>query len=189
MNNKIDNVLNIAMRANSSITKSNLIIPILDNFEIIHQESNTNNQSFVAKYKNVLEQFIVDGKLDENETFEDYIKKVKNSIEDEVSSNELYENKNYLIYYKTYDTPDFQFKIYLQDILSGTKENINFARQIIAYFINSSNEFCQISLASGPYNVNNQKELLDNIQDLDNDEIIKNLDKSLKVIMDNIHYE
>lgn len=190
MNNKLDIILDIAEEANRTLTKKDLIIPILDNFEILEQNKDLSSSFFVAKYHNNIEQFYVDGVLDENESLEDHIKKVNNSIEDNVSNNNLYQDKNYMIYFKAYQTSEFTFKIYLQDILTGTSDKLNFIRQITAYFINDqTNEFCQLSLASGPYEVNEQYKLLDNIQDLDKDIIIKNLDKSLTVIMDNIHYE
>lgn len=190
MKNKLDIILDIADEANRTLTKKDLIIPILDNFEILEQNKDSNSSFFVAKYQNNLEQFYADGVLDKNESLEDHIKKVNNSIEDNVSNNELYKDKNYMIYFKAYQTSEFTFKIYLQDILLGTLDNLRFVRQITSYFVNNeTNEFCQLSLSSGPYEVNERFKLLDNIKDLDNDEIIKILDKSLTVIMNNIHYE
>ena len=179
MNDKMNIILDIADKANQIINNNALIIPILDNFEIVDQKQDANNNYFVAKYKNTLEQFIVDGVLKEDETYDEHIKKVNESIKDNVIDNELYENKNFLIYYKTNQTSDFQFKLYLQDI-----------RQLTAYFMNDkTNEFCQLSLATGPFPVNERFKLLDNIKDLDNDEVINILEKSLNVIMNNIHYE
>ena len=190
MNDKMNIILDIADKANKIINNDALIIPILNNFEIVDQKEDANNNYFVAKYKNTLEQFIVDGVLKEAETYDEHIKKVNESIKDNVIDNELYENKNFLIYYKAHQTPDFQFKLYLQDILVGTKENLNFIRQLTAYFMNDkTNEFCQLSLATGPFPVNERFKLLDNIKDLDNDEVISILEKSLNVIMNNIHYE
>lgn len=190
MNDKIDIVLNIADHANKTLTNGDLIIPILDNFEIIEQSQNSNNRFFVAKNGNTLEQFIVDGQLNDSESLEEHIKIVNQSIADSIANNELYNNKNYMMYYKSYQTSNLSFKIYLQDILLGTIDNLSFVRQITSYFINNqTNEFCQLSIASGPFLVNENYKLLNNIQDLDNDEIIKILDKSLTVIMNNIHYE
>ena len=84
MKNKLDIILDIADEANRTLTKKDLIIPILDNFEILEQNKDSNSSFFVAKYQNNLEQFYVDGVLDENESLEDHIKKVNNSIEDNV---------------------------------------------------------------------------------------------------------
>ena len=190
MNDKINIILNIAEEANRNLVNKDLIIPILDNFEVMAEGNERNNNFFVAKYENTLEQFINDGFLKETETFEEHIKQVNLSIKNAVSDNELYKDKNFIMYYKTYETTEFLFKIYLEDILVGTTEHLNFVRQMNAYFVNNqTNEFCQISLATGPYSPSERFKLLDNIQDIDNDELVKILDKSLTVIMNNIRYE
>ncbi len=190
MNDKIDIILDIANKANQELEEGNLIIPILDGFEIVAQSKENENNFFVAKNQNTLEQFFNDGILKDDETFEDHIKVVNNSIEDTIANNELYKNKKCMLYFKAYQKENIPFKIYLQDILLGTMDKLNFVRQITAYFINDkTNEFCQLSIASGPYAVNERFKLLENVQDLDNDEIIKTLDKALTVVMDNIHYE
>ena len=90
MNDKIDIVLNIADHANKTLTNGDLIIPILDNFEIIEQSQNSNNRFFVAKNGNTLEQFIVDGQLNNSESLEEHIKIVNQSIADSIEMKILY---------------------------------------------------------------------------------------------------
>lgn len=188
--NGIEQIINLADKANRTLLEQDLIIPILDKFEIVTQNNENDKKNFVAKYDNNLEQFLTDGILELNETFDEHIKEVNSSIKESLIENELYKDRNYLVYYKTYQTSEFSFKIYLQDILMEDNASLKFIRQLTAYFINKqTNEFCQLSLASGPYKENEQHKLLDNIQDFDDDEIIKSLDKSLTLIMDNIHYE
>ena len=88
MNDKINSVIQAAKKANELELKKDLIIPILDNFNIINESDN----SFAAKYNNYLEQFISDGLLQDGETFEDRIKKVIQSIKETNSTNELYKS-------------------------------------------------------------------------------------------------
>ena len=92
--------------------------------------------------------------------------------------------------YKNYDNDNFDFKIFVQDILSGTEEDIKFARQLSAFFVEpNGNEFYQISVAAGSYAVNKGYKLLKDIKNYEEDEIIKGLETNLKLIMDNIIYK
>lgn len=188
MNDNTDLIIKAAAEANEKENKSNLIIPILDGFEII--DSSTTNNNFVARYNNYLEQFLCDGVLNDEETLDDHIKKVNKAIKDSVDENPLYENHNYIMYYRSYKTKNFEFKIYAQDILMGTKENLEFVRQLNSYFINPfTNEFFQLSLAVGPYEANKEYYLLEKVNDFDNDRLISLLNDAINLIMDNINYE
>ena len=188
MNDDINLVMKAAAEANERENKSNLIIPILNGFEIIN--SSTTNNNFVARYNNYLEQFLCDGELNDEETLDDHIKKVNQAIKESVMGNPLYENHNYIMYYRSYKTQNFEFKIYAQDILMGTKDNLEFVRQLNSYFVNPfTNEFFQLSLAIGPYAANKEYFLLEKVNDFDNDRLISLLNDAINLIMDNINYE
>ena len=58
-----------------------------------------------------------------------------------------------------------------------------------AYFVEpKSKEFCQLSLAIGQY-LKSEYKLLREIDDLNRDVLIKNLEKAMMIIMDNIVYD
>lgn len=162
-----------------------LFIPILDGFETT---PDTNKKQMVAIKDNTIEQFINDGPLEENEKIEDRIEKVEESLQNNLPNHELYSGKM-LQFIEDYDTDYFSFKVYAQDILTGTKDELFFIRQVNAYFVNpTTNEFNQISVAAGRYRVNEEHKLLKDIKDIEEDEILSGLRKALMIIMDNTKY-
>ncbi len=185
--NKTDNVIEIAKIAEQSIEnpKGNLFIPILDGFKEL---PDTNAKQLVAINGNTMEQFLVDGVLEENETLETRISKVKEDLKNNLPNPELYDGDT-LIYYEDYESNGFYFKLYCQDILLGTKEDLYFIRQLNGYFINNvTREFCQISLSAGKYKVTPETKLLNDIEDIDTDKILIGLRDGLELIMDNVKY-
>ncbi len=189
MNNKIDLVIDIANKANQYMNANNLVIPILDNFTIVDKKENENETYFVALYNNYLEQFYKNNPLEESETIDDRINSIYQSIKDNIANNELYDDNKIMVYYKDYNNKEFNFKLYVQDVLSGTKDDIKLFRQLNGYFINPlTNDFYQLSISSGPYDTKRYK-LLKDINELDKDELVMILEKALNVVMDNIHFE
>ena len=189
----MDKAIEIAKNMNTMINYQSLAIPVLDDFIVVQRNLTDPNHKiiFVAVKNNTLEQFLGDGVLGEKESFDDRIEKVVNEIKEEVKTNKLYDgNKEFLCYYKNYDNDNFDFKIYIQDILSGNEEDIRFARQLSAFFVEpNGNEFYQISIAAGSYSVNKGYKLLKDINKYEEDEIVKGLEANLKIIMDNIIYK
>lgn len=185
---KEEKVIQIAQLVEEAENESlrHLFIPILDGFETT---PDTTTDKMVAVKGNTLEQFIIDGVLNRGERVEDRIEKVEQSLQDELPNKELYSGPM-LRYIEDYETDFFNFKIYAQDILAGTKDELFFIRQINGYFVNpTTNEFCQISIAAGRYRVNETNKLLKDIEDLEEDVITSDLRKALMIIMDNIKYE
>ena len=189
----MDKAINIAKNMNTLINYRSLAIPVLDNFIVVQRNLTDPNHKviFVAVKNNTIEQFIGDGILGEKESVDDRIEEVLKEIGEEIKDNELYKGNNeYICYYKNYDNDNFDFKIYLQDILSGTKEDLKFARQISAFFVEpNGNEFYQVSVAAGSYATNKGYKLLKDIENYEEDEIVKGLEQNLKLIMDNIIYK
>ena len=182
MNDNENLILEAAAQANLLEEANDLVVPILDNFKIVEQSDN----HFVALYDNIIEQFYNDGCLEDNETFEERIEKNNNKIKETIKGNKLYDNKETIMYFKSHKTNLLAIKIYLQDIF--TEENY-FIRQINGYFINpKTNEFCQLSLAIGPYKNQEKYEILENIKDIDNDELIAFLDETIHLVLNNIKF-
>jgi len=187
-----DVAIKIAKKMNTLINFNSLAVPVLDDFIVVKKNLTdpSNRIIFVAIKNNTLEQFLGDGILGKNESFEGHITGVIEEIKDQVKDNPLYEgNDDYLIYYKNYDNGLFDFKVYVQDILAGTPDKIKFARQMSAFFVEpKGNEFYQISMAAGQYYKSNKFKLLKDVKDIEKDEINMGLEKALKIIMDNITY-
>jgi len=189
----LERAINLAKNMNTLINYQSLAIPVLDDFILVQRNLTDPNHKviFVAVKNNTMEQFIGDGILGEKESVDDRIEKIIGEIKEEIKDNELYKgNKEYLCYYKNYDNDNFDFKIYIQDILSGTPEDIKFARQLSAYFVEpKGNEFYQVSVAAGSYSTKEGYKLLRDIGNYEQDEIIKGLEQNLRLIMDNIIYK
>ena len=185
---KIDDViLNITKKANTIINIYNLSIPVLDGFEVKKDIKINSKHVFVAQKGNVLEQFLTDGQLIDDETLDERVEKILNDVRREVRHNPLYANNGrYLDLYKKYEKGDFKYKIYLQDILI---DKDHFVRQINAYFIEpKSKEVCQLSLSAGQY-LRSEYKILREIDDYSKDVIITSLEKALMLILDNIGYD
>lgn len=188
----IEKVIQMAKKGNTLLSYDELNVPVLDEYTVVQQNLNNpnNNVIFVAIKNNVLEQFLGDGALLEDESFEKHLEDVIDSMKEAVKGNPLYEgNNNYLIPYEKYDNDMFDFKIYAQDILMGSKENLKFVRQLSAFFLEPrNNEFFQISMSAGQYDEKEYK-LLKDIKDFQNDEILKGLEHNLKLVLDNLTYK
>ena len=187
-----DVAIKIAKHMNTLINFNSLAVPVLNDFIVVKKNLTdpSNRIIFVAIKNNTLEQFLGDGILGKNESFEGHITGVINEIKDQVKDNPLYEgNDEYLVYYKNYENDLFDFKIYIQDILTGTPDKIKFARQMSAFFVEpKGNEFYQICMAAGQYVKSNKFKLLKDIKNYEEDDVIVGLEKDLKIIMDNITY-
>ena len=191
MNNEnIEKLLNVADQASKAENSREVFVPILDDFEVVENKKDSNRTILVAVKNNTLEQYITDGFLLPGETLDTRIEKVKEDLKKNIPNKELYDNfDNYITYYEDYNNYTFYFKVYAQDILAGTEDKLLCTKQLTGYFVNPErNEFCQISVAAGPYVVDNQHKLLQDIDNLETDETIIGLTKALELIMDNITY-
>ncbi len=96
----------------------------------------------------ILFQAANDGALLLGESFEDRIKKVIDKTVDYMKkSNCSHPDKNYF-YFKDYTNGTFNFKLYVQDLVSGGRV----IRMLNAFFLEPRhNEFYQISFSVGPF--------------------------------------
>lgn len=190
MDENLKKALQLAKKMNSISNAERLSIPVLDGFDIVREEQPYTNVVFLAQKDNMIEQFIVDGALENEETITQRIEKVVEAVRNRTEKNPLYEKENYIYNYKTYKNDLFEFNIYVQDIIIGTRKEKQFIRQLNAYFIEKDEkEFCQVSVAIGPYIPSDINPLIKDIKDFSKNSIITNLDAALKVILDNITYK
>ncbi len=188
----MNEAIELAKTMNTLTNVEKINVPVLDDFELedVTLTDPDHRTIFIAKKNNTIEQFFGDGALDEEETFEEHLEKTINQMKESVEGLSLYEgNDKYLFFYKDHYGQQFDFKVYIQDILSGTKEDLKFVRQLSGFFLEpNDNEFYQISVAAGMYSAKEHK-LLKDIETYEDDEIITTLEKNLRLIMDNITYK
>ena len=179
-----DLIVNFANKLSKLISVQDLSFNIPDGFQVIEQQDSSNS-IFVAIKNNTIIQFLIDGLLN-TESFSEHLEKVITSINVTINENNLYtKDSNYLKFLKTYHNQLFNFEIYVQDIMANSN---NFIRQLNAYFVEpKSQQFCQISVASGQYKVQ-ERSLINNITNLENDDITKELLKLLINFIDEIKY-
>ena len=185
-------------RINDLVLKLNTVenidkinIPILDGFKIVKNEiTKDSNVILVATKGNTIEQFLTEGTIPEEVSIDEKIDEVIGNIDKQIKKNPLYKNKQYMKFYKTYKNKDFEFYIYIQDVITGTVTSTSFIRQINAYFIEPrGREFCQISLAAGRYKKGEEFKLINDIKNLEEDKITNILYVSLTNILDNMRYK
>ena len=82
---KIENAIKVAKKMNTLIDFNLLSVPVLDDFILVQKNLTdpNNNIIFVAVKNNTLEQFLGDGMLEPNESFDDRIEKVINQMKEE----------------------------------------------------------------------------------------------------------
>lgn len=148
---------------------NNIQVPILDGFNVIPSEETlftaVNNESF-------MEQFILEGKLDNNETFDDRLAKVIAETKEAMKGANLVDVDNNLIFHKDYSNNGLDFKVYIQNNIINEK----IIKQYNIYFVdNKSLVFYEVTFSSCPYGIN------DNL-----DEIASNMEKTIDNIMNKI---
>ena len=186
-----EKILKLVNKLNTIENVNNLDIPILDGFKVLKNEiTSDSNIIFVAGKDNTIEQFLTEGTVDETVKVEDKIKEITKYLDNQVKNNPLYKNRKYITKYKQFNNGTFDFEIYVQDIITGTSTNTSFIRQLNAFFIEpQGREFCQVSLSAGRYRVSEKYKLINDIKKLNDDVIIKELDKALLIILNNLKYK
>lgn len=154
----MEKLINITKIVNNYLDKTRVNVPVLDNLKLVQNDDK--NIIFIAIGRGIIEQYLCDGTLNNGETIDSRIDKNNSNIDNCT-----------VRFYKDYKKL-FDYKIYVQDI----KIDNRFIKQMSAYFVDN-NIFYQISVAIGPYELNDKDEL-----------ITTNLYNSLKDILDNTSY-
>ena len=189
MKKEVIKAIDIAKKLNTIENINRLKIPILDGFELLEHDK-TSKIIFIAKKDNIIEQFLTDGALIDDETIDERIDKIILEITKEVGTKPLYKKGTIMKFLKLYSNEGIDYHIYVQDILKGTPSDRKLIRQLNAYFVEPvGKEFCQMSLATGLYPVGERFKLLKDIKDLKNDELTKTLEIGLDIILKNIKYK
>ena len=147
-------------------------VPILDGFHVVPNEGTL----FTAiSDVNYIQQFLCDGILDENDSFEEHVTKVMKDIERTMKSAGLEDVDNNIHFLKDYRTKSFTFKVYILDNIAKGKV----IRQFNMFFLDPKyRSFYQLSLATSPYP----------IKDLDyvREELTMNILTTINNLMDNV---
>ncbi len=170
-----------AKKLNEDSYLQNIKIPILDGFQIIPNQETI----FTAVSKeHYMEQFLCDGKLDENETFEDRLKKVINDTKNAMKDAHLENPDDHIQLYKKYSNDDFKFYVYLQDNILLNK----WVRQFNIYFLDDKTRaFYQVSFCSCPFT--NPNQVLKKEIDPQNDFVTAGMITTVQNIMSHISYK
>ena len=152
------------------IHKQTIDVPILNEYEM---QTDSKGAIFIAKSKdNSVIQFLEDGKLMDDENFDERLEKVLLETEKAIVDCGL--RTTQLKFIENYSSDLFNFKLYLQDNTVGN----TLIRQINAYFIDpESKYFYEITLAAPPINRSDE-----------NENITKNILDRLKIILKNVKY-
>ena len=176
-----DKTLEMIEKLNNHLHASNIYLPVLEGFEIEHKVE-IPNCIFIAKNNNgIIEQLFIDPSLKENESLEERIKKIQTETTNYIKTNNF---ETFIKHYKDYDNGIFSFKIYIRDIIL----NNSLIRELDTYFVdNKYNDVYKLTLSYGPFNKENNLELLSNNNGND-DLVTKKIANMLNVILENTKY-
>ena len=147
MKKKIDVAIDMAKKFNYREHAMKLDVPMIEGFKEI--PSNEANVIFAAGDNFCLEQFISDGALNKNETFEDRVNKSIKEIKDSLVKDKVKITDDNFKLLGDFTNNVFTFRVFLQYMEKGN----NLVCQIFAYFLEpKDNDFYQLSLSMGATN-------------------------------------
>lgn len=172
--------IDIAIKIAKELNQKNLFIPVLDGFEV---KENLRNGFVASNSHGIIEKYVF-----EDGTFDDINTKIKDTLHKATDYGNqrgaLLKPEN--IFFVGKYSLDFEFHIYIQDILLN---NHKFIREMNAYFLNTDGKtFHQVSVSSGPYSVREGQKLLKDFATIgfQRDSIVNVLSGMLLEIIQNI---
>lgn len=182
---KNDKALEFVKKLNEAYP-DNFNIPILGGFRLI---DNPGTLFTAVSPDGYVEQFLIDGKLLEDEDFDKRLEKVIDKTKQSMRDSGLDNPDIHFIDYKKVKSNGIDFTVYIQDNVININNKSRIIRQFNIYFLdNKSNNFNLLTLASPPIDLPSDKIIVDRI-DLENDVITKNLDVIVTDIINNINYK
>ncbi len=182
---KNEKAVEFAKKLNENYTDS-LNIPILGGFKVVE---NPGTMFTAVSNEGYMEQFIVDGRLRENETFEEHLKEAIQETKKSMRDNGLANPDKYIKFLRKYSANGLDFTIYIQDNIIEVNNTKRIIRQFNMYFLeNNSRAFQLLTLSTPPFELPTNIINIDEI-DLENDEITKSLNNTCTDIMDHISYK
>ncbi len=182
---KDDKVLEFVKKLNE-VYSDNFNIPILSGFKLV---DNPGTLFTAVSPEGYVEQFIIDGKLLEDEDFDKRLEKVIDKTKQSMRDSGLDNPDIHFINYKKVKSNGIDFSVYIQDNIINISNKFRIIRQFNIYFLDkNSNNFNLLTLASPPIELPNDKIIVDRI-DLENDVITNNLDIIVTDIINNISYK
>ncbi len=135
----------------------NVKVPILDGYHLVPNKGTL----FTAISDNkAIEQFLCDGLLLEEETFEEHLDKVIESIKNTMVNYQFQAVENNISFLKDYPTKDFLFKVYQQDNIINEK----ICRQFNMFFMDKkTNAFYQLAYSTPPYSIKDMDIIRDDL--------------------------
>lgn len=163
-----------------------LNIPLFDGFKRVDAE---NEQSIFVSSNNhgIMYQVVSDGKMNEKEKINVRINMLIERTLRYMKSQGFKAGDDTFFYYKDFDSDDFGFKIYIQDIIMPESNKV--IRSFNAFFIESEyRDFYQVTMSVGPYDYP-PKILKIGEANLEEDEITKNVMTFFEELLKNIKYK
>lgn len=182
---KDDKVIDFVKKLNESYTDS-FNIPILGGFKVIN---NPGTLFTAISPEGYVEQFILDGKLLDDEDFDSRLDKVISKTKQSMRDSGLDNPDAHFIFHKNCKVNGIDFTIYIQDNIVNVSGKERIIRQFNLYFLDkNSNNFHLLTIATPPIELPNNIIIVDRI-DLENDEMTKSLDITATDIMNHITYK
>ncbi len=182
---KDEKAIDFVKKLNETYTDS-LNVPILGGFKVVE---NPGTLFTAVSNEGHVEQFIVDGKLLDNEVFESRLEKVILKTKQSMRDSGLANPDKHLTFLKKDSSNGLDFTVYVQDNIIKVDDKERLIRQFNMYFLEpNSKGFHLLTIANPPIELPNDKVIIDKI-DLENDELAKSLDVTATDIMDHISYK
>ncbi len=180
-----EKAIEFAKKLNENYTDS-LNIPILGGFKVI---DNPGTMFTAVSEDGYMQQFIVDGKLKDNETFEEHLETVIMDTKKSMRDSGLANPDKHIKFLRKYSANGLDFTIYIQDNIIDSNNIKKLIRQFNIYFLeNNSKAFQLLTVSTPPFDLTNTTINIDEI-DLEKDDITISLNNTCTDIMDHISYK
>ena len=184
MNNEtINAAVQAADMMNLKLHAENLVIPVINGLNVV--QSNNPQTILMANSDAFIEQLTSDGPI-KDDTLESRVELVINNTKSFLTSKNVETN---FMFYKDFSNGDFNFKIYVQDLIIPKDDAKNLVRNFIAYFVEPNmKDFYEFTLSYGPIIM--PTEIIKNgVIDLENDEVTRSVEKMFMDLVNNLKYK
>ena len=185
-NENLTKVDNMAKEMNFKEHAKILNIPLYNGFEKI-EDDNPQTVFITSSNNGIMYQVVSDGKMNEKETINVRINfTIEKTLKFMKDQGFEVDDSTYF-YYKDFDSDNFGYKIYIQDIIIPSINKV--LRNFNAFFIEPKfKDFYQVSMSVGPFNYPTQQ-LKCGVVDLENDSITKNVYQLFEYLLTDICYK
>lgn len=166
-----------------------LSIPLLNQLKQVESDDPQVVLYAISEDQTIDEQLLITSPLFEGETFDMRINHTIADLNKTLLDSPQYLEGTQCFFYKDYKNKDFDFKVYVQDVIAKTNETKTvILRMVLAYFLEPKfNVVYRLSITCGPFNYPSNDLILGKV-DLENDKVTKILIGLLEQLMDNLVY-